>query len=376
MTFEGQVYTPFCAGDVQRAAEVFRREDVTSVAIAFMHAYANPAHELEAARILRQCGFTGDLSLSHKISGEYREYERTCTTVIDAYVRGRMTNYLKALAGQLAGLGFRGTCLITRSGSGSMSFAEARERPFETIMSGPVAGAEGAGALSRQLGLEGVITADVGGTSFDTCLVVAGRPQMTYEGRIVGLPVQSAWVDVRSIGAGGGSKAYVDVGGLLRVGPQSAGAEPGPACYGRGGNEATVTDAAFFLGMLGEGQFASGTQLDHTKAETVLQALAEKLELSVEQSAIGIMRIAAANMANAIRETTVEQGIDPRAMSLLAFGGAGPMMSTLLAEELGIKHIIIPPHAGNFSALGLLTSDLTQSAARTRIMPLTEAKPW
>lgn len=372
MTFEGKVYTAFCTEDVEQAAEVFKREGVTSVAIAFMHAYANPAHELEAEAVLRSSGFRGDISLSHQISGEYREYERTCTTVIDAYVRGRMTRYLEELAGQLQVLGFAGNCLITRSGSGSMSFAEAQERPFETIMSGPVAGAEGAGALARQLGLKSVITADVGGTSFDTCLVLEGRPQITYEGRIVGLPVQSAWVDVRSIGAGGGSLAQVDVGGLLRVGPQSAGADPGPACYGRGGSKPTVTDAAFYLGMLGDGQFSSGTRLDKRKAETALKPLADKLGLSLEQSAIGIMKIATANMANAIREITVEQGIDPRAMSLLAFGGAGPMMSTLLAEELAIKQIIIPPYAGNFSALGLLTSDLTQAAARTRIMPLND----
>lgn len=370
--YDGGIRTPLAEADVRWALEVFRREGVTSVAVAFLHAYANPEHELAAERILRREGFGGDISLSHRISGEYREYERTCTTVIDAYVRGRLIRYLGRLAERLTELGFAGDPLVTRSGSGAMTFAEAADRPFETIMSGPVAGAEGAGALARSLKLDGVITADVGGTSFDTCLVLAGRPQITYEGRIVGLPVQSAWVDVRSIGAGGGSIARLDPGGLLRVGPRSAGADPGPACYGRGGEDPTVTDAALLLGMLGPGRFASGTRLDRTLAERALRPIAERLALGVRDTARGVMTIAAATMADAIREITVEQGVDPREMHLLAFGGAGPMMATLLARELEIGHIVIPPYAGNFSALGLLGSDLTQSASRTRITRLSD----
>ncbi|UCH27479.1 MAG: hydantoinase/oxoprolinase family protein [Trueperaceae bacterium] len=372
MSFRGEVYRAFEPEEVRRAAEVFNREGVSSVAVAFLHAYANPTHELLAERTLREGGFEGDISLSHRISGEYHEYERASTTVIDAFVRGRMIRYLGHLAEELLTMGFRGNLLITRSGSGAMTFAEARERPFETIMSGPVAGAEGAAVLARQLGLAGVITADVGGTSFDTCLVEDGRPHMTYQGEIVGLPVQSAWVDVRSIGAGGGSIAFVDTGGLLRVGPRSAGADPGPACYGRGGSEATVTDAAFYLGMLGSGVFASGTRLDAAKAQSVLGPLAEQLDLDVRDTAVGILRIVAANMANAIREITVERGIDPREMHLVAFGGAGPMMSTLLARELEMKSVVIPPFAGNFSAVGLLTSDLVQSVSRTRITTLSD----
>ncbi|HJU48587.1 MAG TPA: hydantoinase/oxoprolinase family protein, partial [Gaiellaceae bacterium] len=202
---DGEVWTKLAADDVRAAAEVFAREGVTSVAIAFLNAYANPAHELAAEQELRAAGFTGEISLSHLISGEYREYERTSTTVIDAYVRPRMTGYLRALDGRLRGEGFAGEAIVTRSGGGAMTFGEAEERPFETIMSGPVAGAEGAGELARRLGLAEVITADVGGTSFDTCLVSDGRPQLRYEGIVEGMPVQSPWVDVRSIGAGGGS---------------------------------------------------------------------------------------------------------------------------------------------------------------------------
>jgi N-methylhydantoinase A len=193
-----------------------------------------------------------------------------------------------------------------------------------------------------------------------------------YEGKVVGLPVQTPWVDVRSIGAGGGSIAYVDVGGLLKVGPQSAGADPGPACYGRGGTQPTVTDAAFFLGMLGEGRLASGLRLDRERARTTLEPLAHLLGLPLEDVARGVITIVNANMANAIREITVEQGQDPRQATLVAFGGAGPLFATLLARELEIRQIVVPPYAGNFSAWGLLGADLTQTAARTRIMKLSE----
>jgi N-methylhydantoinase A len=370
MLFDGTVHTAIDLDDVTAAVAVFEQEGVTSVAIAFLHSYANPAHELAAAEALRGAGFAGELSLSHQVSGEYREYERTTTTVIDAYVRPRMSVYLKALEQRLSGTGFGGNLLVTRSGGGAMTFPEAEARPFETILSGPVAGAEGAAELARTLDLGDVITADVGGTSFDTCLITGGRPQVMYEGKIVGLPVQTPWVDVRSIGAGGGSLAWVDVGGLLRVGPGSAGADPGPACYDRGGTQPTVTDAAFLLGMLGEGNLASGIALNRAAAERAMAPLAGRLGFDAEEVARGIMTIAAANMANAIREITVEQGQDPRSATLAPFGGAGPLFGTLLARELEIRRIVVPPYAGNFSAWGLLGADLTQSAARTRIMKL------
>lgn len=368
----GEVHTPLNPDDIEQAAATFADEGVDSVAIAFLHAYANPEHELEAERLLRESGFEGEISLSHRVSGEYREYERTCTTVIDAFVGGRTSRYLQRLGESLEEVGFSGSLLVTRSGSGCMTFAEAEDRPFETINSGPVAGAEGAGELARNLGLGDIITADVGGTSFDTCLVLDGRPQIMYEGKVVGLPVQTPWVDVRSIGAGGGSIAHVDVGGLLRVGPQSAGADPGPASYGKGGDKPTVTDAALILGMLGSGELASGITLDVQKASDALKPVADELSFSVEETARGVMTIVGANMANAIREITVEQGVDPRGMKLLAFGGAGPLMSTLLARELDIDQVIVPPYAGNFSAWGLLGADLTQSVARTKIMKLSE----
>ena len=305
---DGTVHIPFEIQDVLDALVTFTNERVDSIAVAFMNAYANPTHELAAEAALREAGFSGEISLSHKISREYREYERTSTTVIDAFVRGRMSNYLRRLESDLGGAGFNGACLITRSGSGSMTFSEAEDRPFETIMSGPVAGAEGGGELSRQLELGDLITADVGGTSFDTCMITQGRPTLLFEGKIVGMPLQTPWVDVRSIGAGGGSIAQVDVGGLLRVGPESGGADPGPACYGKGGENACMTDAAYYLGMLGEGKLASGLQLDLSLAEQALQPLASKLGYDLDATAIGIMDIASASMADAIREITVGTG--------------------------------------------------------------------
>ena len=368
----GNVHKKINTEQVKDACNKFIKEKVDSVAIAFINSYTNKDHEILASKILIESGFKGQISLSSMVSGEYREYERTTTTVIDAFVKTRMSNYLNSLKINLNELGYKGTFLVTRSGSGSMTFDEAEDRPFETIMSGPVAGAEGAGELSRKLNNTNMVTADVGGTSFDTCLIINGRPQIQFEGKILGLPVQSPWVDVRSIGAGGGSIAYLDEGSLIRSGPQSAGAVPGPACYDKGGIQPTTTDAAFYLGMLGEGKLASGLQLNKSLAEQALNSVGSQIGMSAFDAAKGILKIGSANMADAIREITIEQGIDPRELKLLAFGGAGPLMSNLIANELDIKEIIVPPYSGNFSAWGLLGADLLQMNARTKILRLSD----
>lgn len=372
MMSSGAVMTPLREVDVATAARVFQGEGVVSVAVAFLNAYANGEHERAAERVLRSAGFEGDIALSHRVSGEYREFERTSTVAVDAYVRPVMRGYLEVLKRRLGEKGFSGQLLVTRSGGGAMTFHDAEERSFETILSGPVAGAQGAGELARKLGLGRVISADVGGTSFDTCLVLDGRPRLMYEGQAAGLPIQAPWVDVRSIGAGGGSVAFIDNGGLLAVGPRSAGSIPGPACYGRGGAEPTVTDAALVLGMLPNDDAASGIQLDVEQARAAMAPLASELALDVLGVAQGIIRIVGAHMAGAIREITVGQGYDPREATLMAFGGAGPIFATILARELDVPEIVIPPHAGNFSAWGLLGADLTHSAAKTRVMPLSE----
>ena len=369
---DGTVHIPINVDQIKDACNFFIQEGVNSIAVAFINSYTNKKHEVMVEKELRKLDFKGQISLSSMVSGEYREYERTTTTVIDAFVKTRMSNYLNNLKKELNLLGFKGSFLVTRSGSGSMTFDEAEDRPFETIMSGPVAGAEGAGELSRKLGNTNMISADVGGTSFDTCLILNGRPQIQFEGKIVGLPVQSPWVDVRSIGAGGGSIAYLDDGGLIRSGPQSSGAIPGPACYEKGGIQPTTTDAAFYLGMLGEGKLASGLQLNKSLAETALNSIGKKTNMTAHNVAKGILKISSANMADAIREITIEQGIDPRELKLLTFGGAGPLMSNLIAKELDIKEIIVPPYSGNFSAWGLLGADLLQMNARTKILRLSD----
>jgi N-methylhydantoinase A len=368
---DGTVAIPLEVADVQSAAEIFDELGVESVAISFINSYANPRHELLTRDALIDAGFRGDISLSHEVSGEFREYERTSTTVIDAYVRPRVSHYLARLEGGLGEQGFAGTGLITRCGGGALTFAEAELRPFETVTSGPVAGVVGAAELCRRLGLEMAITADVGGTSFDTCLIIRGDPTLKHEGDIDDMPVQTSWIDVRSIGAGGGSIIRTD-DGLLRVGPESAGASPGPACYGTGGANPTVTDAAVMLGILPATQIAGGITLDAAAAERALASVGEQVGLSARDTAIGALRIVAATMADAIRSVSLERGHDPRDATLIAYGGAGPLFGCMLADELDVDRIALPMYPGNFSAWGLLNQNLTQSAATTAVQPLND----
>jgi N-methylhydantoinase A len=369
---DGSVLADLDREAVAQAAATFTEQSVECVAIVFINSHANPSHELAAAGLLTEAGFVGEISLSHRVTGQYREYERTSTTVIDAYVRPAVAGYLEQLEAGLGEERFDGEFLITTSSGGCIAFGEARSRPFETVMSGPVAGAVGASSLCQQLEIGLAITADVGGTSFDTCLLVEGRPTVKHEGEVVGMPLQTPWVDVRSVGAGGGSIAYVEHG-LLHVGPRSAGADPGPVCYGRGGSAPTVTDAAVVLGMLARETLASGMSLDVDGARDSLERLGASIGLDAQRAARGVMRIAGASMAGAIRAVSTEVGQDPRDAALIAFGGAGPLFTSLLARELGVGTIVVPRHAGNFSAWGLLDQDVVRSAARTILAPLDES---
>ena len=369
---DGTIHRPLDPDSVRVAAKTFIEEGVECVAIVFINAHANSAHELQAAELLRAGGFTGPVSLSHITTGQYREYERTSSTVIDAYVRPVVSGYLERLESGLREDQIGAECLITTSAGGCIAFVEAQTRPFETVMSGPVAGAVGASTLCRELDLGLAITADVGGTSFDTCLLVDGRPTVKHEGQVVGMPLQTPWVDVRSVGAGGGSIAYVE-NGLLNVGPRSAGAVPGPVSYGRGGTEPTVTDAAVTLGMLARPTLASGLQLDIEGAQHALEALARDLGIDAQAAAEGVMRVASASMAGAMRAVSIEVGQDPRDGALIAFGGAGPLFGCLLARELGIRTLIVPNFAGNFSAWGLLEQDMVRSQTLTIVEPLADA---
>jgi N-methylhydantoinase A len=368
---DGAVIAPLDRSSVLDALARLQEAGVEAIAVCFINAYANPEHELDAESILREAGFTGAISLSHRLSREYREYERTSTTVIDAYIRGLSAEYLARVESGLRGVGFTGEILVTRSAGGAITASDFAERPFESIQSGPVAGVEGVAELCRIEDFPLAVAADVGGTSFDTALIVRGQPHVKHQGDVIGMPVQTPWVDVRSIGAGGGSIAYVD-DGLLRVGPQSAGAQPGPACYGRGGTEPTVTDAACVLGMLGDGVLSDTLRLRTDLAQQAIERIAEPLRLSLNEAAQGVLTVAASAMAGAIKEITVGQGEDPRDAILVCFGGAGPLFACLLSRELGIGSAVVPPHAGNFSAWGMLGQDVTHHAARTLILVLAE----
>lgn len=370
---DGSVVRPLEPASVVEAYEHLRRWNIEGIAVALLNSHINPAHELEVERVLRDAGYEGEITLSHRISREAGEYERTSTTVVDAVVRGKLRTYLNNLLERLAGTGFKGSAFVTRSGGGSLTISEAANRAFETINSGPAGGAAGAATLARQLDLGPVVTADVGGTSFDTTIITDGTPKLLYEAQVLGHPLQTSWIDVRSIGAGGGSIAYVDSGGALKVGPQSAGAMPGPASYGRGGVKPTVTDAALLLGMLGVGRFESGLALDRAKAHAAVSSIARELNLSVDETARGIIAITTAAMSNAIREITLEHGEDPRKMTLLAFGGGGPLLACLLADELGIRRIVVPNHAGNFSAWGMLGADIVRTSAASIAKLLSDA---
>jgi N-methylhydantoinase A len=360
-------------GDVRAAAERLGEEGVESVAVAFINAYAAPDHELKVEELLRDAGFEGHIVLSHRISGEYREFERTATTAVDAYIRPQVAGYLDRLEHELVTRGCTAQLLLTRSGGGALTFEEARLRPFETILSGPVGGTMGAARIAQNRKIASAITADVGGTSFDTSLITNGEPSLLFQGEVVDLPIQTSWIDVRSIGAGGGSITWVDEGGLPRVGPRSAGAKPGPAAYGHGGELPTVTDAAVVLGLFGAATLAGGLALDPLAATRAFVPVAEQLGLTVEEVARGTLVIASTQMAGAIKSITVERGVDPRDGSLILFGGAGGLFASLLARDLGVKRVLVPPFAGNFSATGLLRADVVRSNARTRLTELTEA---
>ena len=372
LSADGEVLVPFEAGDVEEAARIFGEAGVEAVAVCFLNAYVNPAHELAAEELLKEHGFSGNISLSHRLSRELREYQRTSTTVIDAYIRRDTARYARSLEEGLRDRGFGGQFVVMRSGGGTMPGEELATRPVEAIQSGPVAGAEGGAEIARALSWPLAVTADVGGTSFDTALIVDGQPIVKHEGEIVGWPVQTQWVDVHSIGSGGGSVAYLDAG-RLRVGPRSAGASPGPACYGRGGTEPTVTDAALLLGMFGDGVLSEGLRLDAELARTAMEPVASGLSVSVEEAAQAILKVATVAQAEAIREITIGQGEDPREAWLVLFGGAGPLFGTLLAEELDVEGVAVPPHAGNFSAWGLLGQAVTRDVARTLIRRLDAA---
>ncbi len=348
-----------------------------AVAICLLHAYANPAHERRLGDLVGRRLPGVPVSLSFDVVPEYREFERFSTTVLNAYLQPLMERYLGDLEKRLFESGYAYGVLTVGSSGGMMTVDTARRLPIRTIVSGPAGGVSQACFLGRHAGLADFITYDMGGTSTDVCLVRDGAPAMSTDGEIGAFPVKVPQIDIHTVGAGGGSLAWLDVDGSLQVGPRSAGARPGPAAYGWGGREATVTDANVVLGRMGTERLLGGAiRLDGARARAAVAALASLMSgLGVEALAEGIVRIAVARMTSSIREITIARGHDPRDFTLVAFGGAGPMHAALIAEELAVPRVLVPRYPGNFSALGLLVSDVKHDDVRTRVGLLRERRP-
>jgi N-methylhydantoinase A len=370
MGAKGEVLTPLDRAALPGILARLRQEQVDSLAICFLHSYVNPQHEREAAEFLEREAPDLFVSPSHRVCREWREYERTSTAVMNAYVSPILDRYLESLRGELRERGYRKKIYLMQSNGGLIDTDEASSRGVLTLMSGPVGGSVGSLALSAQIREGNLICTDMGGTSFDVSLVVGGKAAGTSERKLGGLPLLAPMVDIHTIGAGGGSIAWNDAGSL-RVGPRSAGAVPGPACYGRGGTEPTVTDANLVLGRVDPDGFLGGAmRLSRELAEEAVDGLAAEFELSRSSMAEGILNVVNSQMANAIRSVTVSKGIDPRGFALVAFGGAGPMHATFIATELEIDHVIVPRAAGAFSAWGMLTTDLRHDLSQTYITSL------
>jgi N-methylhydantoinase A len=359
------IVEPLADDEVERLVEAVAGAEVEAVAICLLFSYLDPEHERRIAERLRAALPDVHVSASHEVLPQFREYERCSTTVIDAYLSPLLDRYLGRFAEACADRGLPKPSVMLSSG-GLAPVDEAATAGAWSVLSGPAGGAVGAGLLAQAADTEDVVGLDMGGTSCDVCVVEGGSVRRTDSRRIGGRVIQLPMVDVHTVGAGGGSLGWRDRGGALRVGPRSAGAEPGPACYGRGGTEPTVTDANLLLGYLDpSSELAGGVSLDSEAAERALSELGSTLGLSALEAAEGIVRVANQEMVRALRVVTVERGIDPRGFALMPFGGAGPMHAAALADELEIDSLLVPRAGGVLSALGMIASDRRRDTART-----------
>jgi N-methylhydantoinase A len=344
-----------------------RAGDYEIVAICLIGAYVNPEQEVRLAGLLAQALPGVLITCSHEVSREFREYERASTTSLSAYVQPVIDGYLQRFTDKLEGGGFRGRFSVMQSNGGRLPAEGMRQNAITALFSGPAAGVIGAVRQAARSGFSNLITFDMGGTSTDVCVVADGRPHLAAETEIDGLPVRTPVLDIATVGAGGGSIVWCDDGGMLRVGPESAGADPGPACYGRGGDRPTITDAHVVRGVIRPEAFLGGSmRIDREAARAVFRPLAEKLGLSVEELADNAVRLANANIVRAIQLMSTERGRDPRDYILAPYGGAGPLGAAQIAEELGIPTILVPPNPGVLSAFGLLAADYTKIYSITR----------
>lgn len=372
---DGSVHVALDEEAVRRAGQALAAEDVDCVVVCFLHSYADPGDENRAAAILRD-GLPARVRVltSSSVYPEFREYERFSTAVLNAALITIITAYLERLTEGVAELGIVPEIKISQSSGGLMSVSMARELPVRASLSGPAAGVQGALRRATEAGFADIITLDVGGTSADVALLRGGRPVEVNERDLAGFPVRIPAMDVNAVGAGGGSIARIDRAGLLKVGPDSAGASPGPACYGLGGSEATVTDANVFLGRLnGEALLGGRMPIRRDLAAGCIEAIAARLGVSADAAALGIVDVACARMVKAIRAISVERGHDPRDFALFVYGGAGPLHASDVARDLGIRQIVVPPSPGILCAEGAMNAPLSVEYVRTLLAPLSAA---
>ena len=375
VTHTGDVLIPMDVSGLQEKLDhLIVENDVRSIAVCFLHAYKNAAHEVELAKFLETHFPDVLVTISSEVLPEFREYERTSTTVLSAYLKPIVSNYIDRIESGLDSVGAR--FLVMQSSGGTLLGTGAKRHPAQMFLSGPAAGVTGAVHIGPQCGSNNLFTLDIGGTSTDVALITDGQPSVTTEMLIDGLPIALPMIDIGTIGAGGGSIAWLDDGGMLRVGPQSAGAEPGPACYGKGGQEFTVTDALVTMGLIRPDMFLGGEmELDVQASLDAAAALCARLDITPEELAESVFQINLSSVTRAMRLVSVERGYDPRDYTLCAFGGGGPLHAALVAEDLGVDEVIVPPHAGLFSAYGLLVADFRRDYVLTEPMLLRDALP-
>jgi N-methylhydantoinase A len=371
---DGSIRTPLDEAAARQAVWALRDAGVEAIAVCFLYSYLAPEHEDIIGQIVAEEFPDAYLSLSHDVLAEFREYERLSTTVVNSFVGPLMSRYIQRLRKRFREIGVPVEPYITQSNGGIISLDVAAETPVRTVLSGPAAGVVGAVNVAATAGFDNIITFDMGGTSTDVALISNREPSMKLDQEVAGYPIRTPMLDINTVGAGGGSIAWIDSGGHLKVGPQSAGAVPGPACYDQGGTDATVTDANVHLGILSRNALLGGRMpIDPTRSDRAVADLAAKLGLETEQVAQGIIDLATVNMARAIRVISVERGHDPRDYTLVAFGGAGPLHASRLARELEIPRVMVPAIPGILCAYGLLVADLRTDFSRTHVLRLEPA---
>ena len=372
LDFTGAEVRPFDEDGARTVARWFRDQGINTLGVCFLHAYANPEHEERMRAVLAEEHPDAVVSLSSEVLREYREYERAMTTLVDAAVKPRLSAYVNNIKARLAAYAGASTgrtvpFYVMKSNGGVLSADEVVHQPITTVLSGPAAGALGAALIAKVAGFDKVLTSDGGGTSTDVSVVIDGEPTLTTEGSVGAFPSKIPMIDVVTVGAGGGSIAWLSPEGTLKVGPQSAGADPGPLCYGKGGTEVTITDAHVFLGRIPPHLLGGEIPLDVEAARRGIEELADRLGLTPEACATGILEISAWNQANALRQVTVKRGLDVRDFTLTTFGGSGSLLLCRLVDVLGLPTVLVPPNPGNVSAFGLLTVDVKNDYVQTHV---------